>query len=161
VALGQNTGARQSYFDDALYDTSGNPGAYVDLPVPEGRELEATLIRRSGTFNSIGTGGRTLSVGATRIVGQDWSDQALYSPREPDPDAGRRQRPGVVRVPDRMAYGDENPVLLGLRSSGTLSGSPARLVGTSGSAPLVARDLLNGASAPPRITSGPAASCEG
>jgi hypothetical protein len=148
VALGQNTGARQSYFEDAQYDTSGNPDAYVDRPVPEGRELEATLIRRSGTYNSIGTGGRTLSVGGLRIVGEGWSTQALYSPRAPDPDASRPQRPGVVRVPDRMAWGDENPVLLGLRSTGTLSGSVARLVGTSGSAPLVTRELLDATSAP-------------
>jgi hypothetical protein len=143
VPLGQNTGARQSYFDDTLYDTTGNPDAYVDKPVPLGRELDATLIRRSGTFNSIGTGRETVSVGGLRIAGQDWSTQALYSPRDPDPDASRPERPGVVKVPDRMAYGDENPVLLGLRSSGTLSGSVARLVGTSGSAPLVTRELLS------------------
>lgn len=148
VALGQNTGARQSYFEDALYDTSGNPHAYVDQPVPESRELEATLIRRSGTYNSIGTGGHTLSVGGLRILGEGWSTQALYSPREPDPDASRPQRPGVVRVPDRMAWGDESPVLLGLRSTGTLSGSVARLVGTSGSTPLVSRQLLDATSAP-------------
>lgn len=159
VALGQHTGARQSHFEDSRYDTSGNPDSFFDQPVPLARQLESTLIRRSGTFNSVATGKRPVAVGGVRIVGQDWSQWSLYSPRQPDPDASRPQREGVVRVPARMAYGDENPMLLGLRAAGTLSGSVVRLVGTSGSAPQVTRELFNqlGASpAPP--TSAPAAS---
>ncbi len=143
VALGQRTGARQSYFQDGLYDTSGNPSTFVDTPVPLHRQLESTLIRRSGTFNSIGTGKRAVSVGGERIVGEAWSHWSLYSPRQPDPDASRPQRDGVVRVPSRSAWGDENPVLLGLRAAGTLSASVVRLVGTSGCAPQVARSLFN------------------
>lgn len=157
VALGQSTGARQSHFEGRRYDTSGNPASYFDQPVAAGHQLEATLIRRSGTFNSLATGHRTVSVGSKRLVGQGWSEWALYSPRQDDPDAARPQRPGVVRAPSRMALGDENPVLLGLSAAGTFSGSVARLVGTSGSAPLVARQLFNDLGATP-ATSAPAAS---
>jgi hypothetical protein len=159
VALGQHTGARQSYFEDSRYDTSGNPSSFFDQPVALSQQLESTLIRRSGTFNSVATGERPIAVGGVRIVGDDWSQWSLYSPRQPDPDASRPQREGVVRVPVRMAYGDENPMLLGLRAAGTLSGSVVRLVGTSGSAPQVTRALFNRLSpspAPP--TSEPAAS---
>jgi hypothetical protein len=143
MPLGQRTGARQSCFEDSRYDTSGNPDAFIDVPVANPQQLEATLIRRSGTFNSIGTGGETVSVGGRRIVGFGWSNESLYSPREPDPDASRTERPGVVKVSDRMAWGDETAILLGLRSSGTYSGSVARLVGTSGSTPLITRELLS------------------
>jgi hypothetical protein len=157
VALGQSTGARQSYLEDRRYDTSGNPASYFDKPVAPDRQLEATLIRRGGTFNSLATGAGTVSVGASRLVGQGWSEWSLYSPRRNDPDTARPQRPGVVRVPSEMALGDENAVLLGLCAAGTLSGSVARLVGTSGSAPLVARRLFNRLGAP-QPTSAPAAS---
>lgn len=153
VALGQNTGARQSHLEDAKYDTSGNPASFFDRPVPVGQQLEATLIRRSGTFNSLATGRQTISVGGRRIVGEGWSQWSLYSPRRDDPDASRPQREGVVRVPSRMAWGDQDPVLLGLLASGTFSGSTVRLVGTSGSAPLEARRLFNALA-----TSAPAAS---
>lgn len=142
VPLGESTGARQSSLLDARSDTSGNPGSFVDKPVPVQEQFRAPLVRRSGTYNSIGSGERVVSVGGKRIVGTGWSSESLYSPRDPDPDASRPQRDGVVKVPDRMHWCDENPVLLGLRGSGTWSGSSARLVGTSGAAPLASRCLL-------------------
>lgn len=153
VALGQRTGARQSHLEDELYDTSGNPHSFEDVPVPTSQQLAATLIRRSGTFNSIATGKHTTTVGGMRLVGQGWAQWSLYSPRRADPDAERPQREGVVRIPDRMTIGDENTVLLGLSASGTFSGSTVRLVGTSGCAPLVARDIFN-----QLLTTAPAAS---
>ena len=140
VVLGQNTGAKQSYFEDALYDTSGNLEAWVDHPG------NPTPIRRSGTFNSLSTGKRTVSVGGTRREADPKSPVspfALYSPQKPDPDAGRPQRQGVKKVPDRLAASDDNPALWGVLGTGSLSGSVVRLAGTSSAAPQVARELLN------------------
>lgn len=134
VAIGQHTGARQSYFEDPWYDTSGNPGSFVDHPD------NPTPIRRSGNFNSLSTGKKTLSVGGTRVAGPTW---AHYSPRKPDPDASRPPRPGVVKVADTQAYSDYNPALLGLRAAGTRSGGVVRLVGTSGAAPQITREVFN------------------
>ena len=62
VAIGQNTGARQSYFEDADYDTSGDLGSFVDHPD------NPSPIRRSGVFNSLSTGRHTIAVGGTRVT---------------------------------------------------------------------------------------------
>ena len=132
--IGVQTGARQSHFEDKDYDTSGNPGSFVDHPD------NPTPIRRSGNYNSIATGKKTVSVGGIRVAGPMW---AKYSPRKPDPDASRPVRPGVVKIPDTQAFSDENPVLLGLKGAGTRSGGVARLVGTSDAAPQVTRKLFN------------------
>ncbi len=132
--IGVQTGARQSYLEDQWYDTSGNPGSFVDHPG------NPSPIRRSGNFNSIATGGKTLSVGGVRVAGPMW---AKYSPRKPDPDAGRPERPGVVKVPATHAYSDENPVLLGLKAASTRSGGVVRLVGTSDAAPQITRKVFN------------------
>ena len=129
-----NTGARQSFFEDALYDTSGNPGSFVDDPG------NPTPIRRSGSFNSIATGRETLSVGGTRLSDGSW---ARYSPRLPDPDHARKARPGVVKTPDKHAASDENLALNGLRAAGTRSSSVVRLQGTSDAAPQQSRAVLN------------------
>ncbi|MDM7950442.1 hypothetical protein [Hydrogenophaga sp.] len=141
VALGQHTGARQSYFEDARYDTSGNLNSFVDDPA------NPTPIRRSGTFNSLSTGQRTISVGGTRRVFDPGlgalSRFARYSPQRPDPDAGRPQRPGVKKVPDTLQPSDDNAALWGVLGTGSLSGSTARLAGTSSSAPQEARRRIN------------------
>jgi hypothetical protein len=134
VVIGTRGGARQSHFEDRWYDTSGNPDAFVDHPD------NPSLIRRSGSFNSIATGAKTVSVGGVRVAGPMW---AKYSPRKPDPDASRPERPGVVKMPATQAYSDENPVLLGLKAAGTRSGGIARLVGTSDAAPQITRKVLN------------------
>ncbi len=137
VAIGQNTGARQSYLEDALYDTSGNIGGFVDHPD------NPTPIRRSGTFNSLSTGQRTVSVGGTRRHASPSGHFALYSPRKPDPDAGRPQRPGVKKMPDTLQPSDDNPALWGVLGAGSRSGSAVRLMGTSSSAPQQARAMIN------------------
>ncbi|MES2243467.1 MAG: hypothetical protein V4639_11375 [Pseudomonadota bacterium] len=135
VVIGTRGGARQSHFEDAWYDTSGNPDSFVDHPD------NPSLIRRSGSFNSIATGSKTVSVGGTRITGPRW---AHYSPQKPDPDAGRVQRPGVIRIPDTQAFSDENPATLGVNAAGTRSGAAVRLMGTSDASPQEARRILNG-----------------
>lgn len=134
VVIGTRGGARQSHFEDKWYDTSGNPGSFVDHPG------NPSLIRRSGNFNSIATGSKTVSVGGTRITGPKW---AHYSPQKPDPDAARPQRPGVVKVPDTQAYSDENPAALGVNAAGTRSSAVVRLRGTSDASPQAARKLFN------------------
>lgn len=134
VAIGQHTGARQSYFEDRDYDTSGNPGSFVDHP------NNPTPIRRSGIFNSLSTGKRTISVGGQRVTNSSW---ARYSPRKPDPDASRPQRPSVVKVPDTVGFTDENPALLGVRGAGTRSGAVVRTIGTSDAAPQETRRIFN------------------
>jgi hypothetical protein len=128
--IGIRTGARQSHFEDDLYDMD----AKVDSP------SNPTLIRRSGNFNSIATGSRIVSVGGVRINDGSWAD---YSPRKPDPDAGRPERPGVVKVPGKKAFSDENGALHGVRAAGTRSGSVVRLVGTSDAAPQQTRKIFN------------------
>lgn len=135
--------------------TSGDPGSFVrttpDNPWP---------IRRSGSFNNIATGGKTVSVGGVRITGSRW---ARYSPRKPDPDASRSERPGVVKMPTTRASSNENDVLLGLKGAGSRSGGIARLVGTSnaratGDPQGVQRTLMDEPQELPRTTSGPAVS---
>ena len=134
IVSGSQSGARQSHFEDKWYDTSGNPGSFVDHPA------NPTPIRRSGNFNSIATGAKTLSVGGVRVANSTW---AKYSPRKPDPDASRPERPGVIKTPATQAFSDETPVLVGLKAASTRSGGVARLVGTSDAAPQVARKLFN------------------
>ena len=135
VVIGTRSGARQSHFEDEWYDTSGNPNSFVDDP------NNPSLIRRSGNFNSIATGDKTVSVGGIRITGSKW---AHYSPQKPDPDTARPQRPGVVRVPDAEAFSDENPATLGVNGAGTRSSAVVRLRGTSSASPQEARRILNG-----------------
>lgn len=134
VALGTNTGARQSYFADASYDTSGNIDSFVDDPD------NPTPIRRSGTFNSIGTGQMTVSAGGIRFASSAFDPAARYSPRLPDPDATRLpQRHGVTKVPDALAVTDESTALWGVLGAGSRSGSAVRLFGTSCASPQLAR----------------------
>jgi hypothetical protein len=128
------TGARQSYFQDQHYDTSGNPGSFVDYP------SNASLIRRSGTFNSIATGSLTVAVGGKRLSDGSW---AHYSACKPDPDVARLQRPNILKVPEADAVSDENPVLTGVRAAGSRSDSAVRLRGTSDAAPQQTRRVLN------------------
>ncbi|WP_137918968.1 hypothetical protein [Hydrogenophaga sp. 2FB] len=137
VAIGQNTGAKQSYLEDRRYDTSGNIGSFVD------HASDPTPIRRSGTFNSLSTGQRTVSVGGTREHASPSGHFALYSPRKPDPDAGRPQRPGVRKAPQTLKPCDDNPALRGVLGAGSRSGSVVRLAGTSTAAPVEARAILN------------------
>lgn len=141
VALGQHTGARQSYLEDPDYDTSGNLHSWMD------KLKNRTPVRRSGTFNSLSTGERTVSVGGTRRHADPNSPVgpfALYSPQRPDPAKRPTQRPGVKTEPKALKPSDDNPALWGQLGAGTLSGSVARLAGTSSSAPQMARDLVNG-----------------
>jgi hypothetical protein len=133
--LGAHNGALQSRFEDAAYDMSGNPGSFVD------HAGNPSPIRRSGNFNSISTGKKTVTVGGVRASDGSW---ALYSPQRPEPDLTRPQRWGVSNLPDVHESSDDNAALWGLRAAGTRSGATVRLVGTSAASPQRARKLLNG-----------------
>jgi hypothetical protein len=138
VPLGvADTGARQSWLEDLHYDTEGGLGGFID------HTDNPSLVRRSGTFNDIATGRGTVSVGGVRYFGSTMDPMARYSPRSPDPDAGRPERAHVQKVPDRFAVSDDHATLWGVRSAGTRSAARVRLVGTSMAAPQVARDLAN------------------
>lgn len=140
VAMGTQTGARQSYFEDVAYDNSGGLNSFIDDPD------NPTPIRRSGSFNSLSTGRRTVSVGGVRHALSAFDPFARYSPRMPDPDGTRPQRPGVKTEPDRWAVTDDNAALWGIRGAGGRSGSErVRLAGTSGAAPQITRTLINAA----------------
>lgn len=136
--IGVRTGALQSRFEDDCYDSSGNPGSFVDAPD------KRSLIRRSGTFNSIATGAGIVAVCGTRLSTSTGADLewARYSPRD-TPNPKRTSRPGVLRYPKRREPSDENATLLGLGAAGTRSGSVVRMVGTSDAAPQVTRDIFN------------------
>ena len=114
---------------------SGNPGSFVD------HAGNPSPIRRSGNFNSISTGTKTVTVGGVRAGDGSW---AHYSPQRPEPDPTRARRHGVNDVPDVHEASDDNAVLLGLLAAGTRSGATVRLVGTSAASPQRARKLLNG-----------------
>ncbi|MCZ8258228.1 MAG: hypothetical protein O9327_21480, partial [Polaromonas sp.] len=75
-----------------------------------------------------------------RVSDSSW---ARYSPRKPDPDASRPQRPNVVTVPDKVKFTDENPALIGVRGAGTRSGAVVRTIGTSDASPQEARRIFN------------------
>ena len=84
-----------------------------------------------------------MSVGGIRRDASPSGHFALYSPRKPDPDAGRPERPGVKKVPDKLQPSDDNPALWGVLGAGSRSGSVIRLAGTSSSSPQLARQRLN------------------
>jgi hypothetical protein len=122
---------------DRFYDTSGNIDSFIDHPD------NPTPIRRSGVFNSIGTGQRSVSVGGIRFASSAFDPAARYSPRLPDPDASRLpQRDGVKKVPDELAVSDESTALWGVLGAGSRSGSSVRMYGTSCAAPQIARERL-------------------
>jgi hypothetical protein len=138
VAMGTHTGARQSHLEDDAYDTDGHLQGFVDDPE------NPTPVRRSGSFNSLSTGRRTVSVGGVRHALSGVDRFARYSPRQPDPDGTRPQRPGVKKEPDRLEVTDDHAALWGVRGAGSRSGNRGvRMAGTSVASPQVARTLVN------------------
>lgn len=119
---------RQSYFDNPGYvrfDALGAPLA-VDPPHTD------CPVRRAGTLNGIATGESPLVIGGFTHRNGLMSD---YSSAGPVP-----SRHG----PDVAARSDDSPVLAGVLSAGSRSGTLVRLAGTSVAAPRAARYAADG-----------------
>ena len=132
VALGTRRGARQSRFEDPLYNKEAKEDSTTGPSA-------GAVVRRECGFNGIGTGKKTVTAGGMR---QSDDSEAEYSPRnELAPTLFSRS--GTRRSVDQFAITEESVTLHGVRAAGSLSGSTVRLSGTSDAAPQIARDLFN------------------
>jgi hypothetical protein len=134
----------QAYFVD--WDESHNPGRYLRPRLEDPPGAHKNGIRRDGALSGMATvSGRKLGARKTVvIVGSCVGDPAhgtrsRYSATGPA--AGPRKRGRAL--PDMLALGDDHAGLAGLAARGTLSGTVVRVIGTSFSAPLVARAIAN------------------
>ncbi len=130
---------RQSYFDDPGYVRFYRPGvepSQYDLPKLIGKPLaydpaDPGPVRRAGTQSGFACGATPgVVAGTVRSTGR----AAAYSAGGP---TGTAQRDG----PDAAAASDDSPVLPGVLSAGSSSGSLVAMGGTSVAAPLAARWL--------------------
>ncbi len=132
---GFRRGGRQPYFDNADYqrfDRFGGPLA-ID---PPGTDCP---VRRAGTLSGFACGQSPLVIGALTQSNGKMSDYSAAGPTTPPRDAPDAYRDG----PDASARGDDSPVLRGVLSAGSRSGSMVRLTGTSVAAPRAARFTVN------------------
>ncbi|MGM9427443.1 hypothetical protein [Hydrogenophaga sp. MI9] len=162
VALGLFTGARQSHFEDELYNDQEGVDVPSKFKPPTSYSDNRSVIRRTGAFSSLATGSNSskysshrqvFSVGACVALagGQEWP--APYSPRLHDT-SDRPRRPEVKQSPDCMAPGDERVELWGVRGAASRSGAVVRLGGTSVSVAQVVRTLANGGDPKPPLAPG-------
>lgn len=126
---------RQAYFNNACYqkfDTQGAPLA-VD---PVGSDCP---VRRAGTLSGFATGPSPMVIaGLTQSTGL-LPDYSAAGPITATRDAPNASRDGA----DASARSDDSPVLIGVLSAGSNSGSLVRLSGTSVSSPSVARYIAD------------------
>jgi len=119
---------RQSYFDNACYVRFDEYGAPLAVD-PPGTDCP---VRRAGTLSGIATGESPLVIGGFTRSNSLMSDYSAAGPTA--------SREG----PDVAAQSDDSPVLFGVLSAGSRSGSMVRLAGTSVAAPRVARFTADG-----------------
>ncbi|PJI84443.1 subtilase family protein [Yoonia maricola] len=132
---GFRRGGRQPYFNNANYERFDKYGAPLAVD-PPGTD---SLIRRAGTLSGFACGPSPLVIGALVQSNGKMSDYSAAGPITPP-----RGEPVAYRDgPDASARGDDSPVLLGVLSAGSRSGSMVRLNGTSVAAPRVARFTAN------------------
>lgn len=121
---------RQSRFDDREENYP-----YWDYA---GREVEtdsaASYIKRDGTINAIGTGGKSVIVAGMRR--KDWKP-VKYSAGGPVISPGRGAP--IANGPDAMAVSDDSAAHFGVLGSGTRTGSTILMNGTSVAAPQITR----------------------
>lgn len=128
---GFKRGGRQPYFANADYqrfDRFGGPLA-VDPPNTD------SSVRRAGTLSGFACGVSPLVIGALTQSNGEMSDYSAAGPITAMRDAPIPNRDG----PDASARGDDSPVLHGVISAGSRSGSMVRFNGTSVAAPRAAR----------------------
>jgi hypothetical protein len=122
---------RQAYFDNECYvrfDPIGNPLA-TD---PPGSDCP---VKRAGSYNGFASGKEpTVAGGFVRTTGE-MADYSSAGPITPARDKPQPNRTG----PDASAVSDDSPVLYGVLSAGSRSGSIVAQNGTSVAAPQVAR----------------------
>lgn len=130
---GYKTGARQSYFDDPSNERFGEKG---DL---SSQDKPAAFVQRFGSLNTLASGSTIWVVGGFFADTQQPSAVSA---------AGKPGRPPGSPFVDAGAASDDSRHLFGRRAAATLSGSLARVSGTSVAAPYVARrvalQILNG-----------------
>lgn len=132
---GFRRGGRQPYFNNADYQRFNRFGA--PLPVdPPGTD---SPVRRAGTLSGFACGPSPLVIGALTQSNGKMSDYSAAGPTTPPRDAPDAYRDG----PDASARSDDSPVLRGVISAGSRSGSMVRLTGTSVAAPRAARYTVN------------------
>jgi hypothetical protein len=123
---------RQSYFDyanDQVYQ-------YNDDGTLRSYDQSADFVRRFGTLNGLSTHSDVFVVGG--FIGSS-QEVALYS------SAGQTSvQPGLAGSVTCAAMSDDSHVLSGQMSAGLRSGSCARIRGTSGASPHVARAMAIG-----------------
>ena len=148
VAMGLFTGAKQSYFEDDLY----NLGQAIDDPtVPFSDTSNRSPVRRTGSFNRLSTGSdctRVVSVGG--VLREEREPKvAIASPYSPRwGDCADTRVSGKKKAPDTMQHSDDSMALLGLRAAASRSGAVVRLLGTSSAVPLAVRVLGSAQSLP-------------
>ncbi len=129
---GYRPNGRQSYFIDPEFQRFGEFGQPIVVDPPDDR----SLVRRSGTLSG-------LACGDLPVVVASWNERArqvsYYSSSGPLNDRPDLTPDRTRFGPDLAAKGDDSLVLPGVLSAGTRSGSMARMVGTSMSAPRLAR----------------------
>ncbi len=132
-------GGRQALFDDPHYKKTTKFGGPMAV---DPRKSEA-LVKREGTFSGFATGLTTIVVGAATAKSNTISAYSASGPISENPNV---ENPGHMppRVgPDAMARGDDSPVLPGVLSAGSASGSFVRMSGSSVAAPRVSRKLAD------------------
>jgi hypothetical protein len=118
--VGYTTPARQSWFDDAVYERYALSGDWQ-------LEDNASPVKRLGTVNAIATGDSLIVIGACQH--RD-NSQSLYSSAADG---------NSMRNPDASAIADTSRLLPGILAAGVRSGSAFALSGTSVATPHVVR----------------------
>lgn len=126
---------RQAYFDNPGYVRFDKYGA----PLATDPENSNCPVKRAGTLSGFATGEVPLV-----IAGLTEQDGLLSDYSAAGPITATRGNIIADRVgPDAAARSDDSPVLSGVLSAGSSSGSMVRMNGTSVSAPLVARHIAD------------------
>ncbi|NOR62182.1 MAG: S8 family serine peptidase [Rhodobacteraceae bacterium] len=124
-------GGRQGYFNNADYVRFDKFGA----PLPVDPPHSHSDIRRAGTLSGYACGDAPMVIAAYTESNRLLSDYSAAGPISPPRDALEPNRLG----PDAAARADDSPVLTGVLSAGSSSGSLVRMGGTSVAAPHVTR----------------------
>ncbi|UWS06002.1 hypothetical protein K4K94_18010 (plasmid) [Phaeobacter inhibens] len=124
-------GGRQGYFNNADYVYFNALGA----PLPVDTAGTTSPIHRAGTLSGYACGKTPMVVAAFTQSNRLLSDYSAAGPITPSRGKKKANRLG----PDAAALADDSPVLTGVLSAGSSSGSLTRMGGTSVAAPRVAR----------------------